>query len=63
MKKLKPYPFCGNKAMMIKMRYHDELPFVYSVECANSICSCKPSTLDYETEEEAIEAWNRRAPK
>lgn len=50
MDKLKPCPFCGGKALL--------WGFIgYVVKCT----LCGVETIIYETEEEATEAWNRRA--
>ncbi len=54
MDKLKPCPFCGGKAEL-DPKYH-------VVGCALEYGSCDviPQTWGCETDEEAIEAWNRR---
>lgn len=60
MKKIKPCPFCGGNAVLIKHPYATYFP--YYVRCDNfancaivgvATCSCK-------TPEEAIAAWNHR---
>ena len=58
MNKLKPCPFCGGEATLI-----DDGFGRYFVECSMSdgICKVIPRTWSYDTKEEAIEAWNRRA--
>ena len=48
--KLKPCPFCGGEPDLF------EAPSVYFVECSK----CYYPT-NYDTKEEAINAWNRRA--
>lgn len=54
---LKPCPFCGGEAKII-----DSIPVgVKAVECCNWSCSIYVRTWWLETEEEAAEAWNRRA--
>ena len=53
MTELKPCPFCGGKASLI--RYHN----IKGGYCYCTVCKTrKPNSL---TIEEAIEAWNRRA--
>ena len=61
MYELKPCPFCGGKAELIQTKclsngrvlYH---VFHYELKCrTNGI-----QTKNMETQEEAIEAWNRR---
>ena len=55
---LKPCPFCGAKAVM---NYKQALN-TWIVECSNSSCPASYMIgMDYDTEAEAIEAWNRRA--
>ena len=55
---LKPCPFCGSKAEI----EHKRNLLTWIVQCSNQ--SCPASYMigaDYETEEQAIDAWNRRA--
>ena len=57
MKELKPCPFCGSKGELHKKRNLD----TFIVKCTNGLC---PASYmignDYNTPDEAIEAWNRR---
>ena len=53
-KALKPCPFCGGKA---EIEMDDDWYWNYHVFCQE----CKIGTDCYETADEAIEAWNRRA--
>lgn len=56
MDELKPCPFCGGKAKIRSEKYWQ--PNVRrNVICTN----CFANTGWYKTEDEAIEAWNRRA--
>ena len=53
---LKPCPFCGGEADVIEHLFHG-LDSLYGLQCKK----CKAKTyLFYESEEKAIEAWNRR---
>ena len=53
--KLKPCPFCGSKAKMI---LHMEFGNAY-IQCLNTEeCGIRQEWFD--SEKEAIEAWNRR---
>jgi Lar family restriction alleviation protein len=63
--KLKPCPFCGGDAVLYNQssKYTDRNS--YLVNCSN--CSCRTREFAYyeikarrETEQKAIEAWNRR---
>lgn len=58
MAELKPCPFCGGKARIIQsdplLKGKKEF-FIYNVACLE--CS---ATVRKCTEEEAVEAWNRR---
>jgi Lar family restriction alleviation protein len=63
---LKPCPFCGGKAEMrdarkflVVSKFSYIIP--YSVGCSNKKCDVKPYTEYSSTEQEAIDAWNRRA--
>ena len=63
MAELKPCPFCGGEAEIVPHRFYNERhgrfeTQNYGVECS----SCHTSGwLWWETEQRAIEAWNRRA--
>ena len=64
MAELKPCPFCGRKPSKVHEHYIvGTAKIYYSVSCKApmSKCGIKPSTGFYKTQEEAIEAWNRRA--
>ena len=52
--RLKNCPFCGNGAVLS----HD----FHQVSCGNALCGVLPQTWVMNTDEEAIEAWNRRVP-
>ena len=59
MSKLKPCPFCGGEAELVQHQvvgYPDD----FYVECVTNECIMSLGGLCYETEKEAIEAWNRR---
>jgi len=53
--KLKPCPFCGQDARVARQR--NEL---WYAECSNYGCVVSNSNIGFDTEEEAVEAWNRR---
>ena len=55
MSELKPCPFCGGEAKVFG-NYEDTN---YHVNCTNDECGCC-WVANYETEEEAIEAWKGR---
>lgn len=55
MMELKPCPFCGGEAELCDNGY-----FV-DVSCKHIQCRGFADTLRYKCEEEAVEAWNRRA--
>ena len=61
MDKLRPCPFCGGKAELIKIPV-PPYPDKYYVRCSNQN-DCKVAVHTYRggTAEEAIEDWNRRA--
>lgn len=61
MEKLKPCPFCGGKAY-VQIHIFDGVPETYGVLCANGKCYTSGWQF-YDTAEEAIEAWNRRAER
>lgn len=57
--KLKPCPFCGGKAEIRTMIYAGNA--LYYVRCPRINCFIHCFTKKkYETEAEAVEAWNRR---
>lgn len=56
MSELKPCPFCGSEANMLGDYDYSN----YHANCTNDECGCYWVAC-YETEQEAIEAWNRRA--
>lgn len=52
---LKPCPFCGGEADVIEHIF--EIDSTYGLQCKK----CKAKTYQfYESEEKAIESWNRR---
>lgn len=53
--KPKPCPFCGKEP-----RIYGDKPQVY-IACVNQDCPVNSETIFFQTREEAIEAWNRRA--
>ena len=55
MEKLKPCPFCGGKAIL---EHSHLMPYV---KCINLMCDVQPWTKCEYTDDEAIEAWNRRS--
>ena len=53
---LKPCPCCGSAGEM-----HEKALNVWVVECSNNQCIASYMIgWDYDTKEEAAEAWNRR---
>ena len=65
MDSIKPCPFCGGKAE-IKEKI---LPIIvdgpvtkrrFVCECKNEECWVSPATNAFDTEEDAIKAWNKR---
>ena len=59
MHELKSCPFCGESAFTAEYIYHLDQGYVtmHFVECNG----CHATTFEYDTEEEAANAWNRRA--
>lgn len=57
---LKPCPFCGGEGSICNdwdfVKNQPRYPYRYGIECKE----CLSSTDHYETEEAAIESWNRR---
>ena len=60
---LKPCPFCGGKAQIDKIPKWDweSREYDYQIRCQESGCIATSLNYFYDTEEAAIEAWNRRA--
>ena len=56
MKELKNCPFCGGKAISRRRRPDHIMNGKYFISCAE----CKNKTHYYDSEEEAIAAWNKR---
>lgn len=63
--KLKPCPFCGGEASVKYAALVSGFPCGYWVGCDNGDCheNIECSTYAFDTEAEAIEAWNRRDGK
>ena len=58
MAELKPCPFCGCTAII----NHKEAIEAWIVECSNNSCPASYMIGNYyDTENEAVEVWNRRA--
>ena len=55
-KKLKPCPFCGGKAEIMKMGYPH---WIYCLKCGARVHGYVTETKT--NEKASIEAWNRRA--
>ena len=60
MEELKPCPFCGKKAIITKLVMGDKEEY-FGVACSGWSCPTSSIIPNYTTEDEAIEAWNRRA--
>ena len=54
MRELRRCPFCGGEAEIVELGKH-----VWSPRCMQ--CECKLNQV-YRTQQQAIEAWNRREP-
>ena len=57
MEKLKTCPFCGHEGKLSSMRFGMETFFRYAVVCP----ACMIAIGWEDTEEKAVERWNRRA--
>ena len=58
MDKLKPCPFCGGEAVIVNIDFYiDNSGGTYGIRCTK----CRAcSSMRCDSEEKAIEAWNRR---
>lgn len=62
MEELKPCPFCGDKASLRKTATgRNRSGYVYYISCGNLNCPVCVYTCNRDTENEAVEIWNRRA--
>ena len=60
--KLKCCPFCGKKSDFDEWKQTKIFEKIaFRVLCVNIDCPVQPATDWFNTKEEAIEAWNRRA--
>ena len=60
---LRKCPFCGSSGRVFRYEYDDEAPF--STPFSQVACSggdCGGSTIGFDTDAEAIAAWNTRPP-
>lgn len=60
MEQLKPCPFCGGEVTIETEIQVRNFADGFFVSCRNGDCDVQPQTILMDTEEEAIEAWNRR---
>lgn len=60
MLELKPCPFCGSKARFVVSGSVRSRSHSVEIECTN-ILSCGAKQYFFDTEQEAADAWNRRA--
>ena len=58
--KLKPCPFCGGKAELMKNAFWPSTDWWYAA-CSNLDCGILVQTADRLTPQEAAKLWNRRA--
>lgn len=59
MTELKPCPFCGAPAELEGVYMFGST--VWFVNCLNPECEIRPGTGHYDTKDEAVKVWNRRA--
>lgn len=57
---LKKCPYCGGEAHVYSTESCTQNKMYYGVDCDSDECIVHTMVADYETAEEAIEAWNRR---
>lgn len=63
MNELKPCPFCGGGAVIHHCGEleNETMAVVFGSKVGIHCRNCHIATMPYETKNEAIEAWNRRA--
>lgn len=54
---LKPCPFCGSNAVLVKKNKHKTFP--WRVECMNINCACR--TVRWNNPAGAASSWNKRS--
>lgn len=57
---LKPCPFCNGHTLMVPSFGHGVAMDKYRIVCNNPNCQLEPSSRPFNSEKEAIAAWNRR---
>ena len=57
--KLLPCPFCGKEPEIDQYKIQGVM--LWNVACMNDDCLVEVETEDFESEEDAIKAWNKRA--
>lgn len=60
MSNLKPCPFCGGYAFTGTYEYPSGVTFWHVYHYTDTNCYLSGILPDYDTEEDAVEAWNRR---
>jgi Lar family restriction alleviation protein len=58
---LKPCPFCGGKAELVKDRMALSFADSFFIRCDNADCYVKPQTPHRLSKDDAVNIWNRRA--
>ena len=61
---VKPCPFCGSEAKIIKKTYYNVIGgsqrAVFQMGCKAKQCKVKPKTSSFRSEATAIQVWNER---
>lgn len=61
MSELKPCPFCGKQAELVKENHGFGNPFVYRIGClTTNCCGRRPIQTGWHTEKAAVGLWNTR---
>jgi Lar family restriction alleviation protein len=61
MEKLKPCSFCGSIKSVVLIETTEFVDKLYQVGCDAMKCGCGATSGLWDSEDEAIAAWNRRA--